>query len=135
MTDPSLPEAMERGGVEGEPGIGPLERTERKRLRGGFRGPVMLVVHHRVRRLRRLEAGLRRARDRPTQPRRDRAPHLPGPLDPNRVVVHNDFPSEEAARAFATDPSLPEAMERGGVQGEPVPGFAGLAERKVYAGI
>ena len=31
--------------------------------------------------------------------------------NPNRVVIHNDFPSEQAARSFMTDPSLPEAME------------------------
>src|SRR5215472_5817797 len=52
--------------------------------------------------------------------------------DPNRVVVHNDFPSEEAAREFAEDPSLREAMARAGVEGEPGMSFMGAAERKVY---
>ena len=53
--------------------------------------------------------------------------------DPAGVVIHNDFPSEEAARAFAGDPSLPEAMERGGVEGTPGTGFINCTERKVYA--
>ena len=55
------------------------------------------------------------------------------PLQPNRIVVHIDFPSEAAAQGFGADPTLPEAMARGGVQGEPTPGYAELAERKVYA--
>ena len=54
--------------------------------------------------------------------------------DANRVVVHNDFPSEEAARAFMEDPSLREAMERAGVEGEPGISFIECAERKVYEG-
>jgi quinol monooxygenase YgiN len=54
--------------------------------------------------------------------------------DPNCVVVHNDFPSEDAARAFTEDPSLAEAMERAGVEGEPGMSFMEAAERKVYAG-
>jgi heme-degrading monooxygenase HmoA len=53
--------------------------------------------------------------------------------DPNRVVVHNDFPSEDAALAFTEDPSLREAMERGGVEGEPGISFMERAERKVYS--
>jgi quinol monooxygenase YgiN len=52
--------------------------------------------------------------------------------DPNRVVVHNDFPSEEAARSLLEDPSLKEAMERAGVEGEPGMSFMERAERKVY---
>jgi heme-degrading monooxygenase HmoA len=39
--------------------------------------------------------------------------------DPNEVTVVNQFPTREQAEAFATDPSLKEAMERGGVVGEP----------------
>jgi quinol monooxygenase YgiN len=39
--------------------------------------------------------------------------------DRNRVIVHNDFPSEEAARAFMADPSLQRAMSAAGVVGEP----------------
>ena len=52
--------------------------------------------------------------------------------DPNRVIVHNDFPSEEAARGFLEDPSLKEAMARAGVEGEPGISFIERAERKVY---
>ncbi len=51
----------------------------------------------------------------------------------NRVVVHNDFPSEEAARGFLEDPSLRDAMSRAGVEGEPGMSFIEMAERKVYA--
>ncbi len=42
-----------------------------------------------------------------------------GTDDPNEVTVVNYFPSREQAEAFVTDPSLKEAMERGGVVGEP----------------
>jgi heme-degrading monooxygenase HmoA len=39
--------------------------------------------------------------------------------DPNDVVVAVEFPSADAARSFVQDPGLRDAMERGGVQGEP----------------
>ena len=39
--------------------------------------------------------------------------------DPNTVVIINDFGSLEGALAFTQDPSLPEAMARGGVDGAP----------------
>jgi quinol monooxygenase YgiN len=52
--------------------------------------------------------------------------------DPNRVIVHNDFPSEDAARSFMHDPSLKEVMARAGVEGEPGISFIDKAERKVY---
>jgi heme-degrading monooxygenase HmoA len=39
--------------------------------------------------------------------------------DPNEITVINHFPSKEQAEAFAADPSLKEAMERGGVISEP----------------
>jgi heme-degrading monooxygenase HmoA len=52
--------------------------------------------------------------------------------DPNRVIVHNDFPSEDAARGFTEDPSLHDAMARAGVQGEPGISFIEHTERKVY---
>jgi hypothetical protein len=52
--------------------------------------------------------------------------------DPNRVIVHNDFPSMEAAHGFVEDPSLKEAMARAGVEGEPGISFVERAERKVY---
>jgi len=39
--------------------------------------------------------------------------------DRNQVTVVNRFPSKEQAEAFAADPSLKEAMQRGGVISEP----------------
>jgi hypothetical protein len=39
--------------------------------------------------------------------------------DPNDVVVAVEFPSVDAARSFTQDPGLREAMQRGGVEGEP----------------
>jgi hypothetical protein len=39
--------------------------------------------------------------------------------DENTVVIVNDFATLEGARAFSADPSLPEAMHRGGVDGAP----------------
>jgi len=39
--------------------------------------------------------------------------------DPNALVIVNDFTTLEGARAFSQDPSLPAAMERGGVDGAP----------------
>jgi heme-degrading monooxygenase HmoA len=42
-----------------------------------------------------------------------------GADDPNEVTVLNRFPSRAQAEAFAADPSLKEAMERGGVISEP----------------
>jgi len=53
--------------------------------------------------------------------------------EPKRVVVHNDFPSEEAAQGFLDDPSLKEAMERAGVEGEPGISLMECAERKPYS--
>jgi quinol monooxygenase YgiN len=132
MTDPSLPEAMERGGVEGEPGIGLVERTEQKRYSEGSVA-VTLVVHHRVhdydvwKPVFDEHEGVRRGHGEIEH----RIYQTLG--DPASVVIHNDFPSEQDARAFADDPSLPEAMERGGVDGKPGTGFINCTERKVYA--
>lgn len=39
--------------------------------------------------------------------------------NPNETVVAVQFPSPAVAQAFGADPSLREAMERAGVQGEP----------------
>jgi len=39
--------------------------------------------------------------------------------DRNDVVIAMDFPSADAAQAFTADPSLRDAMERAGVEGEP----------------
>ena len=55
------------------------------------------------------------------------------PGNHNRLVIHNDFPSAEAAQGFGSDPSLPEAMARAGVTGEPSISLATLAERKTYS--
>ncbi|HMK91911.1 MAG TPA: antibiotic biosynthesis monooxygenase [Thermoleophilia bacterium] len=40
--------------------------------------------------------------------------------DPNDVTIVTEFPTREQAEAFASDPSLREAMARGGVISEPV---------------
>ena len=39
--------------------------------------------------------------------------------DELNILVLTEWPSMEAAHAFASDPSLPEAMERAGVAGPP----------------
>jgi hypothetical protein len=39
--------------------------------------------------------------------------------DPNTIVIVNDFATLAGAKAFATDPSLPEVMARAGVDGAP----------------
>jgi quinol monooxygenase YgiN len=44
---------------------------------------------------------------------------LQDPNDANDVVAIHDFPSVEQASAFASDPSLKAAMQRGGVAGAP----------------
>jgi heme-degrading monooxygenase HmoA len=44
---------------------------------------------------------------------------LRGEDDPNEVLVLTRWPSAAAAQAFATDPSLPEAMKKAGVVSEP----------------
>ena len=95
---------------------------------------VTLVVHHRVRDYDAWKLvfdeheSVRRSHGE-TEHRVYRDMH-----DANRVIVHNDFPSEEAARGFMEDPSLAEAMERAGVEGEPGISFIERAERKVYEG-
>ena len=125
---------MARAGVEGEAGTGLLELTERKvYVDGAADERVILVIHHRV-----DDASTwKPVFDEHERVRRshDATEHrlFQDPLEPNRIVVHVDFPSEEAARGFAADASLPEAMARGGVQGEPVPGYADLTERRKYA--
>ena len=42
-----------------------------------------------------------------------------GASDPNTIVIVNDFATLDGALAFAHDPSLPDAMARGGVTGAP----------------
>jgi hypothetical protein len=52
--------------------------------------------------------------------------------DPNTIVIVNDFATLEGARAFSQDPSLPEAMKRGGVDGAPQVWIVDEAEAKRY---
>jgi hypothetical protein len=52
--------------------------------------------------------------------------------DPNTLVIVNDFATIEGARAFTQDPSLPEAMQRGGVDGAPQVWIVDEAEAKQY---
>jgi hypothetical protein len=52
--------------------------------------------------------------------------------DPNTIVIVNDFATLEGARAFSQDPSLPEAMKRGGVDGAPQVWIVEEAEAKRY---
>ena len=39
--------------------------------------------------------------------------------DPNDVTAWHDFPTQEAAQAFASSPQLRDAMQHAGVQGAP----------------
>ena len=52
--------------------------------------------------------------------------------DPNDVYVAVDFESESELRGFVGDPSLREAMERAGVEGEPNIGVLERADEKRY---
>jgi len=52
--------------------------------------------------------------------------------DPNLITVVNTFPSAGAARSFAADPSLPEAMRRAGVDSDPQIEMAEQAEDVSY---
>lgn len=52
--------------------------------------------------------------------------------DPNTIVIVNEFATLDGARAFTQDPSLPAAMERGGVDGHPQVWIADEAEAKRY---
>lgn len=52
--------------------------------------------------------------------------------DPNTVVVVNQFRDAGGAKAFATDPSLPEVMQRAGVEGHPDIAFCEHVESVDY---
>jgi hypothetical protein len=52
--------------------------------------------------------------------------------DPNSIVIVNDFATLDGARAFSTDPSLPEAMARGGVDGAPQVWIVNEADAAAY---
>ncbi len=53
--------------------------------------------------------------------------------NPNEVQVITRWPSRERAEDFVRDPSLREAMERGGVIGEPSVSFVEETETLSYA--
>jgi quinol monooxygenase YgiN len=131
MADPSLAAAMERAGVTDEPWLGVIERVEQKRYAEGP-SAVTLAVHHRVSNYEHWK----RAFDEHESVRRGygqiehRIYHPLG--DPLQLVVHNDFPTVEAAESFGSDPDLPDAMTHAGVEGEPGVNMTTLAERKSY---
>ena len=131
MADPSLPAAMERAGVTDEPWLGVIERAEQKRY-ADAPSAVTLAVHHRVGDYEQWK----HAFDECESVRRShgqiehRIYHPPG--DPLQLVVHNDFPTVEAAESFGADPRLPDAMADAGIEGEPSINMATLAERKSY---
>jgi quinol monooxygenase YgiN len=54
-----------------------------------------------------------------------------GAEDPNAITIVMTYPNLDAAKAFASDPSLKEAMGRGGVTGPPAISFVEPAEARV----
>lgn len=133
MDDPSLRQAMERGGVEGEPGVSVTRRVERKSCVDGASAGVSLVVWHKVadcdtwkpvfdehEDVRRGHGELEHRVYRPVG-------------EANVVVVHNDSRTEAEAQSFMADASLPAAMERACVDGGPWLGRIERVERKTYA--
>jgi hypothetical protein len=52
--------------------------------------------------------------------------------DPNTIVIVNDFATLAGAQAFAQDPSLPDVMQRAGVDGPPQIWMVNEAESKRY---
>lgn len=52
--------------------------------------------------------------------------------DPNTLVIVSEFASAEGAKAFMADPSLAEAMSRGGVDSEPGVWLCDEVETKAY---
>ena len=55
-----------------------------------------------------------------------------GTDDANSIVIVNDFATLEGAKAFSQDPSLPEAIARGGVDGKPQVWITDEAETRAY---
>jgi hypothetical protein len=55
-----------------------------------------------------------------------------GANDPNSITIVNHFPSKEQAEQFAADPSLKEAMEKGGVVSQPQITWAEYVEEVEY---
>jgi flagellar basal body rod protein FlgC len=52
--------------------------------------------------------------------------------DANSIVIVNDFATLDGAHAFTTDPSLPAAMARGGVDGAPQVWIMNEADAAAY---
>jgi hypothetical protein len=52
--------------------------------------------------------------------------------DPNTLVILTDFVTADGARAFMADPTLREAMSRGGVDSEPQVWLCDEVETKTY---
>jgi len=52
--------------------------------------------------------------------------------DGNAITILIDFPDVAAAKAFAEDPSLPEAMSKAGVVGAPELSFLSTVEEVSY---
>jgi len=52
--------------------------------------------------------------------------------DRNSIVIVNEFATLEGARSFSQDPSLPAAMQRGGVEGAPQVWILDEAETRQY---
>jgi hypothetical protein len=55
-----------------------------------------------------------------------------GTDDANSIVIVNDFATLDGALAFSKDPSLPEAMTRGGVDGAPQVWITNEADARFY---
>ena len=53
--------------------------------------------------------------------------------DPNSLVIVSEFATAEGAQAFMADPSLAAAMEKGGVDSEPMVRLCEDVETKAYA--
>jgi len=132
MNDPSLPEAMERAGVTGEPGLSLATLEETKTYTDAEAG-VTFVVHHPVRDY----AAWKPVFDdhEPIRRRHGAIEHRIWRIvqDSDYLAIHLDFPSEADGEAFVADPSLKEAMDEAGVTAEPGVGKLCLIERKVYA--
>ena len=134
MADPSLPEAMARAGVIGQPGMGFLELTDRTVYADAPDvGPAILVVHHRV-----VDAGAWKAAFDEHEPLRRAAGALEHRVfqdRPSRTASSSTWTSRRRRRRRRSRPipTLPAVMERAGVLGKPGIGLARLGERKVYA--
>jgi len=133
MADPSLPEAMERAGVTGAPNLSFLELTDRT-VHGdpGGTAGALVVVHHRVEDAAawKTEFDAYAAELRAQGVLESRVYQDPG--EPNRIVVHLDVPTDDAARALAGNDGLRAMLARAGAIGEPGAGVAYLGEQKAY---